>query len=206
MVGRAGNEALFCIVAAALFFQSATNALSIPWYLTSGVRFECTGCSKCCKVKGNVWATDREMAQIAKTLAITSDEFNQRYRSKAETPPGWGLLKPANGPCVFLADDGKCSIYAARPLQCRAYPFWPEISDSQETWEAEAVLPDSAKGPGPRWSATYGGCEGISDDAAWIPGPVAALRQLDYTLYDMRRIAATRAAETRAAAEARTKR
>lgn len=175
------------------------GALNVPWYLTSGVRFDCTGCSKCCKVKGDVWATDRESAQMAKSLGLTFASFQAEYQSKADTPPGWNVLKSADGPCIFLAADGKCSIYDARPLQCRAYPFWPEVSGSRATWEAEAVLPDDAKGPGRRWSPITGGCEGLSEDAAWIPGPVAALRQLEYALYDQRRVSATRAAESKAA-------
>lgn len=27
-----------------------------------------------------------------------------------------------------------CSIYSVRPLQCRVWPFWPEIVASREGW------------------------------------------------------------------------
>jgi hypothetical protein len=168
-----------------------TSASVVPWYLGSGVRFDCTGCSKCCKVRGEVWATDDEARAMAKAVGVTDATFRARYVMPERTPAGWQLIgKRGDGGCVFLDGEGKCSVYAGRPLQCRAFPFWPEVSGRRDTWEAEAVLPDSVKGPGPRWSATTGGCEGISDEAAWIPGPLAALRELEYTLYEQKRVRA----------------
>ena len=40
--------------------------------------------------------------------------------------------------CVFWTDGG-CSVYSARPLQCRTYPFWSHIVDSEEQWAREAA-------------------------------------------------------------------
>jgi len=42
--------------------------------------------------------------------------------------------------CVFLDRQtipGKaiCSIYEARPVQCRTWPFWPENLRTQRHWE-----------------------------------------------------------------------
>ena len=42
------------------------------------------------------------------------------------------------GPCVFLTQDNRCRIYAVRPLQCRTYPFWPEVVESRAVWRGEA--------------------------------------------------------------------
>ena len=41
--------------------------------------------------------------------------------------------------CVFLDREkipGKaiCSLYGARPGQCRTWPFWPELLESEKTW------------------------------------------------------------------------
>ena len=30
-----------------------------------------------------------------------------------------------NGDCIFLKNK-RCSIYSARPIQCRTWPFWEE--------------------------------------------------------------------------------
>ena len=43
--------------------------------------------------------------------------------------------------CIFLdreSQPGKavCSIYQARPAQCRTWPFWPENLRSKQTWDA----------------------------------------------------------------------
>ena len=44
--------------------------------------------------------------------------------------------------CVFLRRDanGKslCSIYQARPTQCRTWPFWPENLKSEKAWQRAA--------------------------------------------------------------------
>jgi Fe-S-cluster containining protein len=50
-------------------------------------------------------------------------------------------LKTSTSRCIFLGEDGKeCSIYEARPIQCRTYPFWPRLLENPESWEAEGVL------------------------------------------------------------------
>ena len=33
---------------------------------------------------------------------------------------------------MFLEDGYRCSIYNARPTQCRTYPFWPRFVQSPE--------------------------------------------------------------------------
>jgi Fe-S-cluster containining protein len=42
-----------------------------------------------------------------------------------------------NGECIFLKKN-KCSVYKARPTQCRTWPFWPE-NMSSKTWNKEIV-------------------------------------------------------------------
>jgi Fe-S-cluster containining protein len=37
--------------------------------------------------------------------------------------------------CIFLTSDKKCSIYQARPTQCRTFPFWPHIVASSYDWQ-----------------------------------------------------------------------
>ena len=50
-------------------------------------------------------------------------------------------MKYASGiyDCIFLDRNkypGKaiCSLYEARPMQCRTWPFWPELLESQQSW------------------------------------------------------------------------
>ena len=42
-----------------------------------------------------------------------------------------------NGNCQFL-ENKKCSIYTARPMQCRAWPFWKENMNTKK-WNDELL-------------------------------------------------------------------
>lgn len=39
--------------------------------------------------------------------------------------------------CIFLRGT-ECIVNDAKPLQCRTYPFWPELMDP-EAWQAERL-------------------------------------------------------------------
>ena len=43
-----------------------------------------------------------------------------------------------DGRCIFLGKDNGCKVYEARPVQCRTYPFWPEVVNSRTSWTREA--------------------------------------------------------------------
>ncbi|MFG0333730.1 MAG: YkgJ family cysteine cluster protein, partial [Maioricimonas sp. JB049] len=46
------------------------------------------------------------------------------------------LREFANGDCTFF--DGRtrsCTIYPARPVQCRTWPFWKSNLSSPEDWQ-----------------------------------------------------------------------
>jgi Fe-S-cluster containining protein len=112
------------------------------WY-ADGLRFECTQCGNCCTgPPGAVWFDDVEAAAIAAELRLGEDEFRRRYAH--ELDGRWSLIerKTEHGyDCVFLDRQtlpGKavCSIYKSRPMQCRTWPFWPEIVESSRSWAA----------------------------------------------------------------------
>ena len=55
--------------------------------------------------------------------------------------------------CVFLdrvTVPGKalCSLYEARPTQCRTWPFWPELLESEKTWNDAKFGSDGCPGLG----------------------------------------------------------
>lgn len=149
--------------------------------------FDCTGCGKCCKTKGDVLLSPDETRSSSSHLGLTVEKFKELYVAEeevtvimsldpVEVPPGetgWTVLrhKKEDGSCVFLGKDNMCGIYEARPLQCSTYPFWPRIMASRENWNDEVRL----KGDGPTvdesaptdssgmyWSVENGGCEGMS--------------------------------------------
>jgi len=41
---------------------------------------------------------------------------------------------PRHAQCEFLKSDG-CSVHPAKPTQCRAFPFWPELVGNKKNWK-----------------------------------------------------------------------
>ncbi len=106
-----------------------------PWY-KEGLRFKCTGCGKCCTGgAGYVWVTHEEIAQLAAELDLSTEEFSRLYVRKIGQRYSLKEVKTERGyDCVFLKGK-ECSLYGARPIQCRTFPFWPSNLKSRKTWE-----------------------------------------------------------------------
>ena len=109
--------------------------MSKPWW-AEGIRFACQGSGKCCVSRGDygyVYLTLEDRRRLATGLGIPTREFTRKYCAKTED-----LFHLANGEadCMFLA-DGRCSVYEARPTQCRTWPFWPENMKAK-AWTAIA--------------------------------------------------------------------
>lgn len=105
-----------------------------------GLRFECQQCSYCCTGSpGFVWLGDADLSALCAFFAMDLQEFSRAYCRPIEVEGGRALsLREKSGyDCIFL-DGGRCSVYAARPVQCRTYPFWEEILETETSWKAEA--------------------------------------------------------------------
>jgi Fe-S-cluster containining protein len=128
-----------------------------PWY-AAGLRFECTGCGRCCTGgNGYVWVSVDEIRALAARFGLGLDDFGRRYLRRFADR--YALVDGAGGNCVFLAGKA-CSVYEDRPAQCRAFPWWPATLRSPETWMEAASS-----------------CEGIRDEA-----PVVALDVIEPAL------------------------
>lgn len=104
-----------------------------PWY-QEGLKFKCTGCGQCCTgFPGHVWVTPKEIDAIAKTLGISSEEVVAKYARRIGNRISLREL-PKTYDCIFLKGK-QCSIYGARPKQCRTFPWWPENLPSRKEWE-----------------------------------------------------------------------
>lgn len=111
-----------------------------PWY-RDGLRFACTQCGNCCSgPPGAVWFTVEEGRAMASALGLDEAAFLDRYARRIGGRRS--LVERREGDrydCVFLVREGGragCSIYAARPRQCRTWPFWRENLESEEAWAA----------------------------------------------------------------------
>jgi Fe-S-cluster containining protein len=69
------------------------------------------GCSDCCL--GGLSVTEVEAEAIARLLATSTDEERAALALRADAPN--------DERCVALDQDGRCGIYAARPVVCRSH-------------------------------------------------------------------------------------
>lgn len=105
-----------------------------PWY-REGLRFECTGCGACCSgAPGHVWVEEDEIEQMAAQLEMPVDQFERKFIRRVGTR--YSLVEYPDGDCIFLdAESRKCTIYSARPVQCRTWPFWTSNVQTRRDWK-----------------------------------------------------------------------
>ena len=128
-----------------------------PWY-KDGLRFECTQCGACCQADGVVHLTQDDLLRLTALLFPdmvddgTAGRWLVKRPSKRDveaveacamtyTTGGAGrtLLRTGNR-CALQADDGKCKAQAAKPTQCRTFPFWELTVDCPDAWAALAQI------------------------------------------------------------------
>ncbi len=119
-----------------------SSANGTEWY-KDGLRFSCTQCGNCCTgPPGVVWFNDDEADAMAKKLGISRASFFRKYTRKVGQRHSLKERVTEHGhDCVFLDRESQpgravCSLYEARPTQCRTWPFWPENLHSPMTWRA----------------------------------------------------------------------
>ena len=109
------------------------------------LRFACQpGCTKCCNVRGFVYITENDLQRMANYIGVTLKEFEKAYVIRFKHV--LRLRKPKTSQCHFLTEKG-CSVHPVKPVQCRLYPFWPELVENRANWQAErAMCPGIGKG------------------------------------------------------------
>jgi Fe-S-cluster containining protein len=114
--------------------------------VAEALRFECQpGCTECCRQRGFVYLSDSDIDRAAAFLGMSAAAFERKfvYRTRNRTR----LRVPRDANCHFLFEGG-CSIHPAKPTQCRAFPFWPELVESRREWRKTArYCPGIGKGP-----------------------------------------------------------
>lgn len=112
----------------------AAGASGNPWY-AEGLCFTCQpGCGACCTNHGDyayVYLERDDIARLAAFFQLTTAQFKERYTALDD---GDVVLKMDQPSCPFLSDY-RCSVYTARPLQCRTFPFWKENLSSRAEWQ-----------------------------------------------------------------------
>ena len=116
------------------------------WW-ADGVRFECQGSGQCCVSHGEfgfVYLTMDDRRAMAKKLRLATSAFTAKFCKK--TDGVFHLKDTDDQACIFLKNK-RCTVYEVRPMQCRTWPFWPEVMGAK-TWakEVKAFCPGVGKG------------------------------------------------------------
>lgn len=100
------------------------------------LRFSCQpNCSNCCQMEGEVYLSEGDLRKAAAFLRLGPEEFEAQFviRTRSQLR----LRKPEGRQCYFHQNNC-CAIHPAKPTQCRAFPFWPELLEDSAAWEEAA--------------------------------------------------------------------
>jgi len=89
------------------------------------VDFHCKRCGNCCRHAGEVRLEEGEAEAIAVLLGMDVVSFTATYTRLRDDRRGLSLTEKPGGNCVFLSGNApfECGIQAAKPKQCRDFPF-----------------------------------------------------------------------------------
>jgi uncharacterized protein len=122
------------------------SASEIPAFAKEGLRFQCQGSGQCCVARGTygyVYLNIHDRRRMAKHLKIATGTFTKKFCLKQD---GFFYLADSKKQCRFL-EGTRCSVYEARPNQCRTWPFWPEHMTAKNWSEAAKFCKGIGKGP-----------------------------------------------------------
>jgi Fe-S-cluster containining protein len=88
---------------------------------------------------GVVYLEPIDLERLGELLDTSAREVLRRFGGRDEHDE-LVLGRKENGDCIFFSQS-KCSVYDARPIQCRSYPFLPLTDftpvESSSWWREE---------------------------------------------------------------------
>jgi Fe-S-cluster containining protein len=86
---------------------------------------DCRKCAFCCKMAGYVEVSNYDIRRLARHLGLTVGEFEEKHVVHV-TRAGKKRIKDELTSCQFLGADHACTVYSARPTNCRGYVCWDQ--------------------------------------------------------------------------------
>ncbi len=74
---------------------------------------------------GSVLVSRYDIRRLARHLGLRPAEFEEKHIVKV-TRAGKKRIKSAEDTCQFLGADRTCTVYEARPTDCRGYVCWDQ--------------------------------------------------------------------------------
>lgn len=81
-------------------------------------QIDCLACGHCCKSL-QIVVDDKDIQRLAQRFQMTPQKFAKQYVDRDQD----GTQYFKSTPCVFLADDNRCTVYEDRPQACRDFPY-----------------------------------------------------------------------------------
>ena len=87
-------------------------------------KLDCMKCpSLCCRLAGYVEVSEADIRRLARHLGLSVADFEAAHIVH-RTRAGKKRIKQADRTCQFLDNRRRCTVYAARPGDCRGYNCW----------------------------------------------------------------------------------
>ena len=98
--------------------------------MTGHKPLDCLKCpSLCCKMAGYVEVSRADIRRLAKALGLSVSQFEEKHIVEV-TRKREKLIKSGFDTCQFLAPDRTCTVYEARPKNCRGYVCWDQDDET----------------------------------------------------------------------------
>ena len=82
----------------------------------------CGTCTSCCRWDGEVLFAPQELDALADLLHMDVRDCAEKFFELSDDRRNLRLRMGKGDPCPFLSEKG-CTIYKARPDQCRNFPY-----------------------------------------------------------------------------------
>ena len=90
----------------------------------------CIKCpSLCCRMAGYVEVSRADIRRLAGFLGLSVAEFEEHHIVE-RSRDGSKRIKSGHAICQFLGEDRLCTVYEARPNDCRGYVCWDQADDT----------------------------------------------------------------------------
>jgi len=93
----------------------------------------CSSCrGNCCRWGGYVWVTEDDLIAMAEIMDLSLEKFADEYLKAAYSRLSLQeRLRDGEYHCaLFDPFNNHCLVYAARPEQCRTFPFWDQYKSN----------------------------------------------------------------------------